>query len=396
MVTFKQGQPFGDWKALFGGFFGLVPAHLLQGKDVTAETTNGFTWSGGPFQLDHWTKGSELALVPNPKYWGPKPNIDKIVFKFITDTAAESSAFKTGQVALIQPQPQLEQGELKALPNVTTIANNRFDYEAIWFNTEKPIVNSKPVRQALAYATDRSVIVPRLFGPLKPDIAPIQSFTTPANKEWYQKDWTKYTHDLTKVDSLMKGDGWAKGADGIWAKGGQKADLVVRSTTGNKRRELTEQVLQSQWKEAGFNLTVDNKKTGVLFGELLPGGDYQVSLFAQTPSDPDPTNAGGCSNFCTENIPKQPALSGNNYTRIADPTLDTVLKAVDNELNQSKRLDEFKKESSQLADLVPAIPLDPLFQPVFFYNNRLGGVEDNPVYASFWSLSRWYCKTPSC
>ena len=121
-----------------------------------------------------------------------------------------------------------------------------------------------------------------------------------------------------------------------------------------------------------------------------------MSLFAQTPGDPDPTNAGGCSNFCTENIPKQPALSGNNYTRIADPTLDTVLKAVDNELNQSKRLDEFKKESSQLADLVPAIPLDPLFQPVFFYNNRLGGVEDNPVYASFWSLSRWYCKTPSC
>jgi peptide/nickel transport system substrate-binding protein len=396
VVTFKQGQPFGDWRQLFGAFFGLVPAHLLQGKDVTAEMTNGFTWSGGPWKLDHWAKGQELALVPNPNYWGQKPNLDKVVFKFITDTAAESQAFKTGQVALIQPQPQLEQTEIKALPNVTTLANDRFDFEAIWFNTQKPPVNSKAVRQALAYATDRQAIVTQLFGPIKPDSRPIQSFTTPANKVYYQQDFARYTRDLAKVDSTMKGDGWAKGPDGIWAKGGQKANLVISSTTGNKRRELTEQILQSQWKEAGFNLTVDNKKSGVLFGELLPAGSYQISLYAQTPSDGDPTNAGGCSNFCTENIPKQPALSGNNYTRISDPALDTVLKAVDNELDEAKRLSEFKKESAMLADDVPAIPLDALFQPVYYYNNRLGGVADNPVYASYSTLAKWFCKSPSC
>jgi len=396
VVTFKQGQPFGDWRSLFAGFFGLVPSHILQGKDVTAEMTNGFTWSGGPWKLDHWTKGQELVLVPNENYWGQKPNMDKVVFKFITDTAAESQAFKTGQVALMQPQPQLEQTQIKALPNVTTIANDRFDYEAIWFNTDKPPVNSKAVRQALAYATDRQAIVTQLFGPLKPDIRPIQSFTTAANKAYYQQDFARYTRDLAKVDSTMKGDGWAKGPDGIWAKGGQKANLVISSTTGNKRRELTEQILQSQWKEAGFNLTVDNKKSGVLFGELLPAGSYQISLYAQTPSDGDPTNAGGCSNFCSENIPKQPALSGNNYTRISDPALDTVLRNVDNELDEAKRLSEFKKESAMLADDVPALPLDPLFQPVYYYNNRLGGVVDNPVYGSFSTLAKWFCKSPSC
>ena len=29
--------------------------------------------------------------------------------------------------------------------------------------------------------------------------------------------------DLDKVTTLMEGAGWAKGSDGIWAKGGQKA-----------------------------------------------------------------------------------------------------------------------------------------------------------------------------
>ena len=73
-----------------------------------------------------------------------------------------------------------------------------------------------------------------------------------------------------------------------------------------------------------------------------------------------------------------------------------MLKAVDNELNDSKRLDQFKKESTMLADLVPAIPLDPLFQPIYYYNNRLGNVVDNPVYGGFSTLNKWYCKTPSC
>src|SRR5204863_337192 len=83
--------------------------------------------------------------------------------------------------------------------------------------------------------------------------------------------FSQYVKDLSKVNSLMTGDGWAKGSDGIWAKGGQKASLTVRVTAGNKRRELTEQILQSQWKDAGFELTTDNQSSSILFGQSLPG-----------------------------------------------------------------------------------------------------------------------------
>ena len=47
----------------------------------------------------------------------------------------------------------------------------------------------------------------------------------------------------------MTGAGWTKGSDGIWAKGGQKASFTINSTTGNKRRELTETVMQQQLKD---------------------------------------------------------------------------------------------------------------------------------------------------
>ena len=46
--------------------------------------------------------------------------------------------------------------------------------------------------------------------------------------------WAGYNKNLSKVTSLMKGDGWAKGTDGIWAKGGQKATAEIKTTTGQQ------------------------------------------------------------------------------------------------------------------------------------------------------------------
>jgi peptide/nickel transport system substrate-binding protein len=170
------------------------------------------------------------------------------VFKFIPDSAAEQQAYKTGQVLGIYPQAQLELADLKNLPDTKFDVVSSLSYEALWMNTTKEPVNSKAVRQALAYATDREAAVQTLFGPVQPDIKPIQSFATPANKQWYSDPFKKYTRNLTKVDELMKGDGWAKGSDGIWAKNGKKAEIENSTTAGNKRRELTQEILASQWK----------------------------------------------------------------------------------------------------------------------------------------------------
>src|SRR5262249_60283114 len=91
--------------------------------------------------------------------------------------------------------------------------------------------------------------------------------------------WSNYKLDLDKVNSLMTGDGWTKGSDGIWAKGGQKATFTINSTTGNKRRELTETVMQQMLKTAGFDMKIANQKASDLFGQTLPEGNYQVALF---------------------------------------------------------------------------------------------------------------------
>lgn len=396
VVTFKSA--FAGWKDLFGGFYGIYPKHIVGTGDEAARDAamkDGYTWSGGPWMIDHWTKGEEVKLVPNPKWYGPKKaNLDAVVFKFIPDSAAEQQAYKTGQVLGIYPQAQLELADLKTLPDTKFDVTSSLSFEAVWINTTKEPVSSKAVRQALAYATDRDAAVKTLFGPVQPDIKPIQAFMTPANKQWYSDPFKKFTRDLKKVDELMTGDGWAKGADGIWAKGGKKAEIENSTTAGNKRRELTQEILASQWKEAGFVLKVNNTKAATLFGEWGPQGVYTTAIYAQVPASTDPS---GCSLFCSDSIPTTAKPSGTNWTRLSDPKIDEAFKAADLELDEAKRKDLTDKGMAALADGIPAIPVDP-FPDIIVYNTAKlkGPIGHNFVYGPWYNVNEWSCTGGAC
>jgi peptide/nickel transport system substrate-binding protein len=394
VVTFKS--QYAPWKDLFGGFYGIFPSHLLEGKDRNTEMKDGYKWSGGPWLIDAWTKGEEVKLVPNPKWYGKKKaNLDALVFKFILDTAAEQQAFRTGQVAVIYPQAQLELADLKSLPDTEFLSTSSLSYEAIWFNTTKAPLDSKAVRQALAYATDRDSAVKTLFGPVQEDIKPIHSFMTPANEQWYSEPFKKYTRDLKKVDDLMTGDGWTKGSDGIWAKGGQKAEIENSTTAGNKRRELTQEILASQWKEAGFLLKVNNTTPATLFGEWGPQGTYMSAIFAQVPSSTDPAV---CSVFCSKSIPTaENDFSGNNWGRLSDKAIDEPFEASDLELDEDERKKLIVKGHAALAEGVPGIPIDP-FPDLVIYNSAKikGPVGHNFVYGPWHNAHEWWCEGGTC
>jgi peptide/nickel transport system substrate-binding protein len=391
VVTYSS--PFPDWRGLFGGFYGVFPSHLLEGKDRDALMKDGFSFSGGPYKIDHWTKGTEVKLVPNPNFWGKKSNLASVTFKFITDTAAEQQDYKSGQILASYPQAQPGGEALKGSPGTYFDAVSGLSYEGLWFNVEKAPLDSKAVRQALGYATDRNAIVAQLFAPIQPDIKPIQSWFTPAYAA-YSTPFSKYKLDLGMVNTLMTGDGWTKGSDGIWAKGGTKANLELKTTTGNKRRQLTAQILQTQWQTAGFALTITPEKASVLFGQDLPGGTFQIGLYAQTPTDNDP---GQCVIWCSKNIPTAAnSNSGQNFDRVNDPNLDKPWLDADTNLDDSARITDAQNGQQILADIVPALPVDPFPDIVVVNSDKLGTqqgtFQHNFAYGPFTYLNYWFLK----
>lgn len=392
VVTFRE--PYAGWRDLFGGFYYLLPSHLLEGKNRHKIMKDGYAFSGGPWMLEGgakgWDKGRSITLVPNPKYWGPKPKIAKAVFQFIPESSAETQALKTGQVSAGYPIPQtgmLDEFDKAGLEYQVGYGNT---YEGFWLNNAVFPLDSTAVRQAVIYATDRQAIVDQIIKPAVREGRVLQSFVVPSFPEYYTPAFNGYSRNLQKVDELMTGDGWTKGSDGIWEKNGKKASFAITTTAGNEGRELAQQLWQSQLKQAGFDLQIKNASADLLFGRLVPRGRFGVGLFAQV-GTPDP---GLCVVFCSENIPtKANGFVGQNYTRTDDPAIDTPWAAADQQIERSARAASVKQGQVAIAQEAASIPLYQL-PTVFVWDpdTIAGPLQDNVTEGPFFNLEQWSLK----
>ncbi len=391
VITFKQ--PYAAWTNPFGALGIVLPKHLLDGKDRLAEMKDGVTWSGGPWKLDRWTKSQEVRFVPNPNYWGDKPHLDALVFKIIPDIGAAFAAYKSGQVSLLQAvPPDVTLAELKALPDTAVDVIASLAFNGLDLNTEKPPLDSTAVRQALAYATDRETLVTQAYGLLQPDIKPIQALMTPANGRWYIEPYARYHRDLARVDQLMRGAGWARAQDGIWAKGGQRAQIDLVGDSGNSTVVLQEQILQSQWKEAGFDARINNVSNRL---DLLRRGAYNVGFDSDAGPSDDPSR---CARLCGRSIPTDAnGLSGANLGRLADPANDAAWDLVNSEVDEAKRLEALKAAYQITADLVPYLPIAPGPSLLVYNSARLRGiVNDSGPNGPYVFTTNWFCHGGVC
>jgi peptide/nickel transport system substrate-binding protein len=391
VVTYKPGKTYAGWKQLFASATGIFPAHLLKGKSRDAALKSGYSWSGGPW-FARWDKSDSITLTPNPKYWGPKPHLDKVVFKFEPDTAAEFQAFKSHQVDAIYPQAQTE--VVDAITAGLPDANTAFDsktgsIEALWFNQGRAPFDSKAFRQAIGYSIDRDAIVNKLFGALGVTKA-VNSLNPSVVADYSDPNASSsYKLNLDKVDELMSGDGWTKGSDGVWEKNGKRAEFSMVTTAGNKLRELTEQIIQPMLKTAGFDMKIKNTTLDNMLNQMSVG-NYQVTLLGQQLTSVSP---GLCTALCTENIPgPSNNNSGNNWSFASIPAADVQMRIVDRSLDDTARKEAAAKADDILADYNVALPLDPMPDIVIWSKKVVGPISDNPIEGMFWNIDQWGIK----
>lgn len=389
VVTFKE--PYSAWQDLFTYTFGILPKHILEGKDRNKEMVNGFKWSGGPWIMEAWKKGQEISYVPNEKFWGEKPKLDRVVFRFITDSSAELQAFRTGQVQMIHPQQQIGLGEqLQNLQNaeVLTESTSVPNYEGFYFNWAQPPLDNLDVRKAIAYSIDREAIVERISRPIDPEAEVLQAMVLPSRgDEWYEPVWDMYKPDKAKVQEHMTRAGYTRQGNGPWTKGGKPVQLEVNTTAGNEGRELIEQLAQSQLRENGFELKINNTEAGTLFGQWLPQGQQKIGMYAQVQTlDP-----GWCSIFCSDQIPG-PANNnaGQNFQRVNNPQLDAAWKKVDAELDEAARAEAVKEANRLSAEQLAVLPLY-LKLSIIAYNSQevSGPIDHAPTMGPFWNMNLW-------
>ena len=382
VVTWRS--PNATWRERFRP---LLPKHLLQGKDRNAEMKDGYTFSGGPWMLGHWTRGQEFKLVRNPRYWGPPAYLDAVVSRVTADAAATRQAYKSGQIDMfVQSGAEIGIEEMRGLPDTGFLEKSSLGYAFLSFNTQRAPLDRKAVRQALAYAVDRDAVALQLQGHLRPGAKPIQSLASSANPTYYSEPFARYRRDLTKGNELMRADGWAKGSDGVWAKGDTRARLDLIMSVGSFNT-LIAQVFESQWEEAGFEVAVRHLAGGPMT-ELLSKGEFHIGG-GSSPAALDP---GQCARFCSSNIPSEATrFVGGNLSRITSPALDDLWARADTELDAAKRVDLVRRGQEAVAEEVPALPIVAIIDVYGFNSKKLGGpVTVGPGYAD---VAAWFCRT---
>jgi peptide/nickel transport system substrate-binding protein len=100
---------------------------------------------------------------------------------------------------------------------------------------------------------------------------------------------------------------------------GQDLTLRMTTTTGNAIRAATQQVFQAQMKAIGIKITIVNTKASILFGQDLPGGNFDIAEFAWLST---PFATGNNSIYCSFSDATNCA---SNYDHYANPAVDALL-----------------------------------------------------------------------
>jgi peptide/nickel transport system substrate-binding protein len=128
----------------------------------------------GPYRLEKYTRGSELALTRNDAYWGDKPEWKTVVMRPISSAGPRVAALLAGDVKMIESPPIQDIQRIKdAGYSVVDALSNRVIYLAMDQDGDAPDVSGtngknplldKKVREAISLSIDRDAIVKRIMG----------------------------------------------------------------------------------------------------------------------------------------------------------------------------------------------------------------------------------------
>ena len=147
-------------------------------------------------------------------------------------------------------------------------------YEHIDLKRENKLLGDVRVRRALLMAIDRQTMVDRLFHGTQPVAA---TWVNPLSPN-YDEAIPVVKFDTAGARALLHEAGWTPGPDGICRNAaGDRLSLEFTTTAGNRLRELQQQVLQSNLKNACVEVTIKNEPARTLFGETLKKRVYTRS-----------------------------------------------------------------------------------------------------------------------
>jgi peptide/nickel transport system substrate-binding protein len=225
-----------------------------------------------------------ITYVANTHYWQTGlPKIAKVLYPAFTSNDPANTYLATGQA----------QWGSQFIPNINSVYTSKSADNHYWFppianvslipNLTAPGLNNVLVRQAIAYALDRNKIAS--IGEYGEEPGANQSgIDVPTFSSWLDTATAakyNYGYNPAKAESLLQQAGYAKGSNGIYAKGGKELNFTVINIGGYSDWVASMSVIQSELKAVGIGLTPVNLAQNDYLSRLY-SGNYQFAYYAET------------------------------------------------------------------------------------------------------------------
>ncbi|MBS0558939.1 MAG: peptide ABC transporter substrate-binding protein [Proteobacteria bacterium] len=334
-----------------------APGDYIKQTTYNRDPTNPGLFDG-PYRITEYKSGARIVLEPNPYWAGTKPGFKHIVIKLVENTAALQANLLSGDVDMVNGEGVgLTIDQVLALrkqypDRFVYIFKPSLNYEHINLNRDNPILADLRVRQALLYALDRQTLVNKLFEGMQPVAA---TWVNPLDG-MYDKSIQPLPYDPAKAKALLAEAGWKPGDDGICRNAkGDRLSIEFGTTSGNRLRELAQQVMQSQWKAACIEVTIKNEPPRTFFGETVKHRAYTgMAMFAWSSN----VNASPFRTLHSSQIPTAANnWGGSNASGFSDPKMDADIVAADSELDPAKQKALWADMQQIYAANLPVLPL---------------------------------------
>ncbi|MFP4378611.1 MAG: ABC transporter substrate-binding protein, partial [Spirochaetales bacterium] len=336
----------------------VVPKDYYQ--ELGMEEFNLAPVGTGPYRFAEFQPDEYVRLEAFDDYWGGTPPAKSITFYEIPEFAGRITALFNGEVDLIAnvPPDQISTVENRSGFEVRDVLID--NYRVMVMRTVDPVnpqMADARIRQALAYAIDRQLIVDQLWqGYSKVPVIGV----FPGHAEYYLDEREPFPYDPERARELLDEAGY-DGEEFLYGISGGYYVNYLESA----------QIMQEMWKEVGINVRIEIRETGNL------DEPFDLASWSDGMQMNDPLHTAWA-----QYEPRSPRGRDGSQSQKWDPTEEYL--DLGEQLNTTIDFESRRAAFRQMIDTLESEMISlPLFQAVEFYAIR-SDIEWKPY--SFWPM----------
>jgi peptide/nickel transport system substrate-binding protein len=314
----------------------------------------------GPFQFVSQQIDQEVVLERNPSSWSVAAKIPRVRFAVVPDAITEALELEkgSGDVA-INSLPMDALPVLAQRPNLQVDDGAGTQIQYLAFNVRDSLLKDARVRQAIACAIDRDLLINTLMGG---HARKAESMLPEGHWAWADNG-PHFGFDPARSEQLLDQAGYPRRADGV------RLHLVMKTSSAEDVRLLSA-VLQQQLAHVGIALDLRSFEFATFYSDVTRGAFQLYSLrWIGGNEQPDIFSYA----FSTALF----SPKGANRGHYSNAQLDALLADAAQSPDQQKRRADYIQAQQILASDLPAINLW-YRDTVVVHNKRLTHVVPTP------------------